>query len=138
MSGAFLDLVLRSRYGHECLKRVQTGALLPHLNCTWVREIFVPVPPIGEQYRILDDANSRTAGVDRAISTAESEIMLLREYRTRLIADVVTGKCDVRDAAARLPREAQELEPLDETEAEGDADEVNAADTDEVLEEPDA
>ncbi|HVS15969.1 MAG TPA: hypothetical protein VMV46_18760 [Thermoanaerobaculia bacterium] len=32
----------------------------------------------------------------------EREIALLREYRTRLIADVVTGKLDVREAAARL------------------------------------
>ena len=42
---------------------------------------------------------------------------LLREYRTRLIADVVTGKLDVREAAARLPDEVEELEPLDEADA---------------------
>jgi type I restriction enzyme S subunit len=42
------------------------------------------------------------------ITTArlEREIDLLREYRTRLVADVVTGKLDVREAAARLPDEA--------------------------------
>ena len=34
---------------------------------------------------------------------ARKEIALLYEYRTRLIADVVTGKLDVREAAARLP-----------------------------------
>ena len=33
----------------------------------------------------------------------EHEISLLREYRTRLVADVVTGKLDVRAAAAELP-----------------------------------
>jgi len=37
---------------------------------------------------------------------ADREIDLLREYRTRLVADVVTGKLDVRDAAAGLPVEA--------------------------------
>ena len=42
-------------------------------------------------------------------SHLEHEIDLLREYRTRLVADVVTGKVDVRDAATRLPDEA----PLD-------------------------
>lgn len=42
----------------------------------------------------------------------EHEIELLREYRTRLISDVVTGKLDVREAAARLPAEA--AEPVDE------------------------
>ena len=37
----------------------------------------------------------------------QREIDLLREYRTRLIADVVTGKLDVREAAAKLPEEAR-------------------------------
>ena len=32
----------------------------------------------------------------------------MQEYRTRLIADVVTGKLDVREAAARLPDKAEE------------------------------
>ena len=38
---------------------------------------------------------------------ARREIGLLREYRTRLIADVVTGKLDVREAAAKLPDELE-------------------------------
>jgi type I restriction enzyme S subunit len=42
----------------------------------------------------------------------EREIELLREYRTRLVADVVTGKLDVREAAARLPDEAAAARPL--------------------------
>ena len=44
-----------------------------------------------------------TAGIDAAIDRARRQIELLREYRTRLIADVVTGKLDVREAAASLP-----------------------------------
>ena len=47
-----------------------------------------------------------TAGIDAAITRARRRIELLREYRTRLIADVVTGKLDVRDAAASLPEGA--------------------------------
>jgi type I restriction enzyme S subunit len=38
----------------------------------------------------------------------------LREYRARLIADVVTGKLDVRGAAAQLPEDSPEAETLDE------------------------
>ncbi len=45
----------------------------------------------------------------------EREIELLREYRTRLVADVVTGKLDLRPAARQLPAEA-ELEPADVSE----------------------
>ena len=58
----------------------------------------------------------------------EREIDLLREYRTRLVADVVTGKLDVREAAARLPDEVEELEPLDETDADAEVtDDLEAA-----------
>ena len=49
-----------------------------------------------------------TANLDSVILTTNREISLLREYRTRLIADVVTGKLDVREAAAGLP----EVDPL--------------------------
>ena len=41
---------------------------------------------------------------------------MIREYRTRLIADVVTGKLDVREAAAKLSDEPEEPEAFDETE----------------------
>ena len=41
----------------------------------------------------------------RTISRLEREIELLREYRTRLVADVVTGKLDVREAVLHLPDE---------------------------------
>ena len=41
-----------------------------------------------------------------AISRARRQTELLREYRTRLIADVVTGKLDVRETAANLPERA--------------------------------
>ena len=67
-----------------------------------------------------------------------SEIDLLREYRTRLIADVVTGKLDVREAAARLPDEADEPEPLDEVEDLSDAEDATADDIDEAPEEAEA
>ena len=62
---------------------------------------------------------------------------LMREYRTRLITDVVTGKFDVREAAARLPEEIEESEPLDESEVAND-DEEAADDLDAAPEEAEA
>ena len=50
-----------------------------------------------------------TADIDASIDRARREIELLSEYRTRLIADVVTGQVDVRDAATRLSDEAETL-----------------------------
>ena len=51
--------------------------------------------------------------IDTAIARARRQIELLEEYRTRLIADVVTGKLDVRAAAAQLPEEADDLDTLE-------------------------
>ena len=47
--------------------------------------------------------------INNAARRAERAISLLREYRTRLIADVVTGKLDVREVAAELPEEEESL-----------------------------
>ena len=65
------------------------------------------------------------------------EIALMREYRTRLIMDLVTGKFDVREEAARMPEEIEEPEPVDESEIANDAEET-ADDLDAVTEEAEA
>lgn len=51
--------------------------------------------------------------LNEAISRAFCEIDLLREYRTRLIADVVTGKLDVRGVELPALDEAEMLDDLD-------------------------
>lgn len=63
----------------------------------------VLLPKVDEQGRILTALNEETRPVNSAIARLEREIELLREYRTRLVADVVAGKLDVRPAAAKLP-----------------------------------
>jgi type I restriction enzyme, S subunit len=107
------------------LKPVYTG-----LRKVIQKSIFLglktPLPPPEERRTILGLIESSTAGIITTISRLEREIVLLREYRTRLVADVVTGKLDVRDAAALLPAEVapdtgeesadliDEIEPSDE------------------------
>ena len=60
------------------------------------------LPPLEEQSTLLHLLSEPTS-LCRAIGRQHREIELLREYRTRLIADVVTGKLDVRGAADGLP-----------------------------------
>ena len=69
------------------------------------------MPPRLEQIRSLPEHKVQTSGLTAAIARARRQIELLQEYRTRLIADVVTGKLDVREAAARLPDGADHREP---------------------------
>ena len=66
--------------------------------------LHVPCPPLSEQLQIIRYLDKATADIGAAIDRARREIELLGEYRTRLIADVVTGKVDVREVAADLPQ----------------------------------
>ena len=86
--------------------------------------IHVALPPCAEQSAILAGLAGELSGVNVAISRLEREIELLREYRTRLTADVVTGKLDVRHIA---PPEGLEVISADETPEENADEGVDAA-----------
>ena len=71
------------------------------------------LPSISEQEGLLKQIDGECARVAATHDRAHREIDLLHEYRTRLIADVVTGKLDVRGAAARVPDEIEEANEFD-------------------------
>ena len=78
-----------------------------------------------EQQQIVDSIAVETTALNTAIARTEREIALKQEYRTRLTADLVTGKLDVREAAAHLPdlpTDAAAEEVLEEIE---NADDMN-------------
>jgi type I restriction enzyme S subunit len=97
-----------------------TGISVPHLSPQQIKNFRVALPPIEEQRNIVAELMEQTYELDSAIASNEQEIALLREYRTRLIADVVTGKLDVREMAKELPEE--ELQDQPDVEAVYDAD----------------
>ena len=66
------------------------------------------LPPQCEQEQAVQWIEDELSSLVTAGESAKRQIEMVREYRTRLIADVVTGKLDVREAAAELP----EVDPL--------------------------
>jgi type I restriction enzyme S subunit len=62
-----------------------------------VKNLDVPIPPIKEQLEISKFIESEQTRIDKLIHTTELEIELMKEYKTALISEVVTGKIDVRD-----------------------------------------
>jgi type I restriction enzyme S subunit len=102
-------------------------------------DIRMPVPTVSEQTEIMEYLDGALVKQNSAISRLEREIDLLREYRTRLVVDVVTGKFDVREAAAKLPEETDKPEPLNDADALTERDEETGdADLDTVSEEAEA
>ena len=73
-----------------------------NLNVERIGSRHISFPPISEQTAIVAYIDKATAAIDATIDRARREIELLGEYRTQLIADVVTGKLDVREAVAEL------------------------------------
>jgi type I restriction enzyme S subunit len=89
-----------------------SGAAQPKLTQDRLLSISISVAPPSEQDAIVEHTNRETQPLCHALSRLTREIELLREYRTRLVADVVTGKLDVREVAQHLPEE--EAVPEDE------------------------
>ena len=100
--------------------------------------ISIAVPSRRDQDSIISALEGEVSALATAIDQAHGEASLLGEYRTRLIADVVTGKLDVREAAARLLDEAEEPEPLEEDQFDVGVDENGIDDVEADSEEVDA
>ena len=73
-----------------------------NLNPTRYGRIHIALPPSEEQETILCALYEQTEGIRDSVTRSRRQIDLMNEYRTRLIADVVTGQLDVRETAAQL------------------------------------
>ncbi|MBM9538745.1 restriction endonuclease subunit S [Desulfobulbus alkaliphilus] len=96
VSADFLEQKLRSKRLIDLINSSTFGAKMPRADWTFIGNLKIAYPPEIEQREILKHIQEKTAEIDQAINRAQREIELMREYRTRLISDVVTGQVDVR------------------------------------------
>ena len=85
-------------------KGVWTSRL--QLTDTAFLNTYISLPPLAEQQAIAEFLSFSTSKINTAIANTRREIELLEEYRARMIADVVTGKLDVREAVDLLEETA--------------------------------
>lgn len=119
VEGEFLFRAFSSDPVADQFRIAATGVTRFGLAQGAVKGAFFPLPPLQEQQAIIAHINEKCAEISQAISRAEREIELMREYRTRLISDVVTGQVDVRGIEAPEVAE-EELLALDEDTGESD------------------
>jgi type I restriction enzyme S subunit len=112
VEAGFLTYAANRNYG---LLRHDDGSNQTHLSTGDYKTLPIQCPPAAEQQAIVRYLDAHVSKADVLVASLEREITLLREYRTRLTADVVTGKLDVRAAAAQLPEEVED-EPLPDPE----------------------
>ena len=113
----YLQYVMSAIASTGWFEAINNKATIAHFTAEKFGALVIPIPPPPEQVAIVAHLDRLTSDIDAAIAHTRREIELLEEYRTRLIADVVTGKLDVREAAADLPDvNLDDIQPL----AEGD------------------
>ncbi len=117
--GEFLDYKLRSKQMIDLVNSSTYGAKMPRADWTFIGDIRFSCPSRKEQEVIVSFIQRISNSIDTAITRTQREIDLIQEYRTRLIADVVAGKLDVR--GVEVPEVDESEEVLDEGVISGDA-----------------
>lgn len=94
--GEFLFRAIGSARTAQQFHVLATGVTRFALGKHDVKNAVIALPPVEEQKAICHWITDECKPLDDAIARTEEEIKLIREYRDRLIADVVTGQVDVR------------------------------------------
>ena len=96
----YVDVLLRTEDYRTAYLMLSTGITDSRLRL--YADSFLGIsllhPPPSEQTAIVRFIDEATTDIDAAIELARRQVELMEEYRTRLIADVVTGKIDVRES----------------------------------------
>ena len=77
-----------------CVVGIREGQ---NINYALLKNKFIPIPPLEEQQAIVDYINQKVENIDKLKVLIESQITALKEYKQRLISDVVTGKVKVTE-----------------------------------------
>ncbi|MFA4846292.1 MAG: restriction endonuclease subunit S, partial [Patescibacteria group bacterium] len=130
----YLAMWLQSSRVKELIWLNAVQSAQPNLSMADLGNFLMPLPPKKEQSDILGWLDAHLAALNSSIDSAHREISLIREYRTRLISDVVTGKLDVRSMKLPAMDETETLEDIDngeDTEAQELIESEEVADADE-------
>lgn len=73
------------------------GGVRQSIGYADISKMYFPIPPIDEQNEIVKYLDKKTSEIDMLIASIQKQIALVRELRTKLIADAVTGRIDVRE-----------------------------------------
>ena len=106
----FMVLAMNCRYYRQQVEQAISGAegLANNLPLSSLKSFRFAVPPLHEQRRIVTCLRDFTDKLTASTTRTTREIALLNELNATLITNVVSGKVDVREAAAALP----EVDPL--------------------------
>ncbi len=77
------------------LVKKSKGGTQPNISQEIIKSHYIPVPPLSEQRSIVSYLDAKCAKIDKLIANITKEIDCIKEYKQRLISDVVTGQIKV-------------------------------------------
>ena len=94
MNSEYTQLILHS---YDVMKVFygMGGGLRQSMSYTDIANVYIPVPPLSEQKQIVSYFDAKTSQIDKLIAHITKEIECIKEYKQRLISDVVTGQIKV-------------------------------------------
>ena len=94
MNSEYTQLILHS---YDVMKVFygMGGGLRQSMSYTDIANVYIPVPPLSEQKQIVSYLDTKTSQIDKLIAHITKEIECIKEYKQRLISDVVTGQIKV-------------------------------------------
>lgn len=97
LCGDYARVLLKSHNFIQLLKTCVTGIREgQNINYEVLKNKFVPIPPVDEQQEIVEYIDYKTTQIDKMIVELTYKVEYLKQYKQRLIADVVTGKINVQ------------------------------------------
>ena len=94
MNSEYTQLILHS---YDVMKVFygMGGGLRQSMSYTDIANVYIPVPPLSEQRSIVSYLDAKCSKIDKLIANITKEIECIKEYKQRLISDVVTGQIKV-------------------------------------------
>jgi restriction endonuclease S subunit len=94
----FINLITKAGFYHQWVHSMLIQATIQNVSAEKYASFIVPLPPLPEQHAIAAYLDRETAKIDALSAKVETIIERLKEYRTALISEAVTGKIDLREA----------------------------------------
>jgi len=94
----FIFSYIESKSAKIYIDKELSGSTIKNLSLYSINKMPIPVPNEKEQEQIVGYLNTKTKEIDQAVTSTKEQIKILKEYKTTLISEVVTGKIDVRAA----------------------------------------
>lgn len=95
----YLAYLFKSPTWRYQIRKKVNGVKVYSITQKMLKDAFILIPPSDEQERIVSKLDEECARIDALLIRLQEKIENLNDLRVRLIADVVTGKIDVRDVA---------------------------------------